>query len=143
MDNLLAVQAWVRRWMPDVLALQECPSSEALAELDVEYAFVGAAAAHVGYVHLYVRRGLSFGAEALADGLPGVMARGVVDGVDCEVVACHLAPHASASAVEERGRQVESLLAKVTAPARIFMGDLNVREDEANDLCDKNGLNTD
>ena len=45
-DNLERVQQEVLRWSADVVALQECPSAEALAQLGSKYVFVGASAAH-------------------------------------------------------------------------------------------------
>ncbi|MCP4035820.1 MAG: hypothetical protein GY733_02695, partial [bacterium] len=140
LDNLLAVQAWIRRWQPDVLALQECPARDALSELEAEYVLLGVAEAHAGYVHLYARRGMSLAVKELAVNAPCVIATGVVDGEECDVAACHLAPERGERAEAERRRQLAVIVKSLQAQAKVVMGDLNVSDGEARDLCEEHGL---
>ena len=77
---------------PHILALQECPTEDALAEVRALYTLVGSAKAHAGYVHLYVKH------DVVADRLcmegrpaPAVAARVSLGSVGVVVVAVHLA----------------------------------------------------
>ena len=150
MDNLLAMQAFIgRRWRPDVLALQECRDEHALPELLVDYVLLGATrpssaeGAHVGSVHLYARRGLDLAVQELGGdvALPCVFARGLVDGVDCQIVAAHLGPHRNDAAKDVRARQVAEIMlaldGEAPAQARVLMGDLNMDEVEVQGVCEK------
>ena len=56
-EKVAVVQLEILRWAPEVVALQECDGQVGLDALCKQrYDFVGAAAAHRGYVHLYVKK---------------------------------------------------------------------------------------
>ena len=65
------VLRWQRSYGCDVLALQECDGGMPLSELSAQFEFAGSAEAPDtrGFVHVYVRRGVSF--ETLSPGAIG------------------------------------------------------------------------
>ena len=90
------VQRWVRVFSCDVVALQECESAEAYRELLGSHELAGAVEAREtrGWVHVYVRRGLSYERVVLSkakESVPCVVVRVDVDtgerGLDAVVVA--------------------------------------------------------
>ena len=57
-ENLAAVEAYVMRQRPDVVALQECPAASTLERLSAEFDLLGACKSHCGFVHLYAEPSL-------------------------------------------------------------------------------------
>ena len=95
------------------MALQECPSAEALAQLGTKYVFVGASAAHAGFVHVYARRGLGLERVAGAPG-PGPVAVMTVAGRSLALVAPHL-PSAELGGAESRRETLRKMV--IAAPS--------------------------
>ena len=137
------VQRWVRVFSCDVLCLQECESAEAYRELLGSHELVAAVEAREtrGWVHVYVRRGLSY--ERLLsqtkESVPGVVVRVDVDagerGVDAVVVAgVHLPTGDCAS---QRRGIVEQVVASCGAFQEqvVVLGDMNMKDAEVRELC--------
>ena len=108
-DNFLAVQQEILRYRPSLVSLQECPSLEPLPSLLGLYRFVGAAAAHAGFVHLYILRSLSLPVRVELAGQPVVACRLDVGDVALVFVALHLPPY------EEGAAERTLVLRKVVA----------------------------
>ena len=66
-DQKAAVIKEIIRWNADIFSLQECESSDAYDAFIPQYTFLGAAAAHCGYVHVYVRLRKGFLAETILE----------------------------------------------------------------------------
>ena len=132
-DKAAAVQLEVLRWRPEVVSLQECAEGGAMEALSREkYEFVGAAAAHRGFVHLYVKRGVRWGRGQAVQGAPGVVAEVEIGGQLVCVAAVHLEPGAEGAA--RRREQAQRVLAAMWGQAVVVLGDLNVREAEVEAL---------
>ena len=135
-DNILAVQLEILRYCPTVVCLQECPSREPLSSLATSYRFIGAAAAHAGFVHLYVARAHGEAARSALPGEPGVACTVDVGDVALTIVALHLPPFEAGA--DERAAIVRRVVASASQPRRaaalVLAGDLNVREAEAAEL---------
>ena len=132
-DKRAALRRDLNRWDEsiglDIVALQECTSEARLAEVPSRLAFVGSAASHAGFVHLYVREGFAYQMIRCESDLPCVAASVTIGDVVVNVVAVHLAPHSGAQAV--RVKQLRSALAGCDAGGVLVMGDANMREEEA------------
>ena len=128
-DKRAAFQQEVRRWMADVVALQEVPDQDAMELLADSHTFVGSAASHAGFIHLYVRRSLQLDRFALSSKCPAVAAHIRLQGGGLlDVVAVHFASGAVAG--EERRSQLQMVLAFVHGETRVILGDMNVRPAE-------------
>ena len=115
--------------MSDVVALQEVPDQGAMELLADSHTFVGSAASHAGFIHLYVRRSLPWDRIELSSNCPAVAAHlRLQDGGLLDVAAVHFA--SGAVACEERRLQLEMVLAFVHGEARVILGDMNVRPAE-------------
>ena len=134
-DKLAAVQLEILRWGPEVVSLQECPKAAALDVVGGErYELVGAAPAHSGYVHLYVRRGVKWGCGVVLEGLPAVVAEVQLAGEVLCVAAVHLAP--GADGASERREQLARVLGAMRGKHVLVLGDVNAREAEVEEICE-------
>ena len=101
-DKVAAMRQEIARWDPDVVALQECPGQERWGGLADSMEHVGAAKAHCGFVHLYVRRGVPWGRVRSDASLPCLIAELRLRGGCVNVVSSHLAPGPGEGAASER-----------------------------------------
>ena len=147
-DQRAAIVAEVQRWRTslecDVVALQECEEATALPGLESLFDFAASvpAADTRGFVHLYVRRGLSW--SEFDAGRPSCVAVRISrpelaeeeDGSEASLViaAVHL-PHG------ERPAQRLDVIARACRAARdagyplLVCGDFNAKDDEVASLC--------
>ena len=139
-ENLAAVQAYVLQQRPDVVALQECPASSALAKLSVEFDLLGASRSHCGFVHLYTRRELDTKPVDLGKDVHGVMAVVRAGAESLAVVAVHLAP--GSDSAPRRNEQVHAVIKAKPEAERplVVLGDMNVRDEELQALRDRFSL---
>ena len=138
-DNFLAVQLEILRYCPSVVSLQECPSLEPSPSLGAAYHFIGAEAAHAGFVHLYVAQVQGVPARVELRGQPAVACHLDVGDVALIFVALHLPPHEECAAQRATNlRQLLRALQEAPSPgepqracALVLAGDFNIREAEA------------
>ena len=139
-ENLAAVQAYVLRQRPDVVALQECPASSALDKLSVDFDLLGANRSHCGFVHLYARRELDATPVELGRDVQGAMAVVRAGAKSLAVVAVHLAP--GSDSASRRKEQVHAIIKAKPERERplVVLGDMNVRDEEMQALRDRFSL---
>ncbi len=133
-ENRAAIEQEILRWMPDIVALQECPTAVALPRLQASCELLGAAPAHAGFVHLYVRPGRGWGRVVAGKG-PGVIGRLVQGPVVLHVAALRLKAGPGDQNASARRAQLAALLECCVGDAVVLMGDMNVREEEMEGLC--------
>jgi endonuclease/exonuclease/phosphatase (EEP) superfamily protein YafD len=142
-DQKAAVIKEINRWNADILALQECEGSEPYEGLIRQYKFLGAAEAHRGYVHLYVRTRQGLQAERIFEtssvGNPVVQAKlsfgtGVVDVQQhWRILAVHLP---SGQEQTSRRKILDVFLPSADSDdAVLLLGDLNAVDEEVRSLC--------
>ena len=131
-DKIAAMRREIGRWDPDVVALQECPGPDRWAGLDDSMEQVGAARAHAGFVHLYVKRVVPSERVGVTAKCPWVVAELKLRGGTVKVASVHLAP--GEGAAEERLKQVRQIAKICGGGSVVVLGDLNVREDEMEDV---------
>ena len=138
-DKMAAVQQEiVGRWLPDIVALQECVNEFALAGMLNVYDFLGAAAVDdvhrsCGFVHVYVRRGVQASRLKTPQGVPAVLVRIKVGKESVNVAAVHLMP--GPSGAKRRLAQMKAV-AQPFQPSGVHLvvGDMNVRQEEMEEL---------
>ena len=126
-ENLSAIEQELLRWNADVVALQGCPSANGLQLLRGRYRMVGAASAHAGFVHLYVRAGMTCDRVPLRS-LPAVAGRLVVGVYVLHVLAVHLQHGSGPTAAHSRKVQLQGALRPCSGDGVLVLGDLNMRE---------------
>ena len=89
-------------------------------------------------MQLYGRAGLGLAHVKLPRDTPAVMGRCEVDGVGGAFVSAHLFPHEGNEA--ERARQLRQICSARGRDAIVVLGDLTVRRDEVQTLCEGQGL---
>jgi len=131
------VLRWERSYGCDVLALQECDGDMPLSELSAQFQFAGSAEAHDtrGFVHVYVRRGVS--SEALAVGSTGSsvavrVGRGEIGGeAGLAIGAVHL-PSGDSSG--KRTKIMTQLCDALCDDGNaMIVGDMNMKDDKVTD----------
>ena len=139
-DKLCAMRREILRLKPDVLALQECPGEGACAAVPEGMKFVGSVEGHPEgcYAQLYCRADLDMQVVELRNRAPAVVARCTLHGIEVMFVSAHLFPHEGNEAV--RAGEVKEILSRRDRSAIVLMGDLNVRREEVEPLCEKHGL---
>ena len=112
-DKVAAVQLEVLRWRPQMVSLQECAGEAILEAMGPEKCeFVGAAAAHRGFVHFYVKKGVRWGQGRVVGGVAAVVAEVELAGQVVSVAAAHLAP--GAEGAQQRRSEMEALVDAAT-----------------------------
>ena len=139
-DKMFAVKAEIARLRPDILALQENPGALVSPVVPDGFDLVGSVEGHPAgcFVQLYGRAGLGLVRVNLPRGAPAVMGRCEVGGVGVAFVSAHLFPHEGNEA--ERARQLRLICSARGRDAIVVLGDLNVRRDEVQTLCEGQGL---
>ena len=141
-DKRLEVVSEILRWRRevacDVVALQECEGADCIEEIVGAYDFVGSASASQsrGYVHLYVRKGMSCERIAVRDSLPCVAATVTVEGgagASIHVAAVHLP---AGIREVDRARIVQDVRRVMPSEEHcLIVGDFNARDEEIDALC--------
>ena len=109
-----------------MVGLQECVGDGAMEALSREkYEFVGAAAAHRGYVHLYVKRGVRWAGGRVLKGVAAVAAEVELAGQVVCVAAAHLAPGAEGAG--QRRTEMRALVEAAQGGAVMLLGGIRSR----------------
>ena len=139
-DKLCAMRREIERLRPDVLALQECPGDGPCDAVPEGMKLVASVEAHPAgcFAQLYCREHLEMKAVDMKGDVPAVAARCVLQGVEVMFVSAHLFPHEGNEAV--RAKEVRDIMSQRGRDAIVLMGDLNVRREEIEPLCELHGL---
>ena len=140
-DKRAALQQDVLELQPQIIALQECASEEALPRLLERYTLVGAAKSHANYIHLYPLKKLEATRMEISGGVPAVMGCVQVGTMTLCIAAVHLSPSPHSAA--QRKYELERVTAAVPddSDALLVLGDLNVYDgSEGPQLWQKRGL---
>ena len=139
-DKLCAMRRELLRLKPDVLALQECPGDGVSDAVPAGMRLLGSVECHAAgcYTQLYCRSDLDMVPVVLRDDSPAVAASCKLDGKEGMFVSAHLCPFPENAA--ERAKEVKQILGSRAGRAVVLMGDMNVRREEVNPLCEEHGL---